>query len=743
MTSFERNSTVVGETFAPGAKKPDPAKTKEEYLELSRKMDKALAAYTRSKAVGLMSGGGTASTSFTLDADRVLPDNGDGRGITIKREAFEVTDHRNNYVTLTIDPWSSTVYPPNDPADYDGSFDLIYLWRMDYQYDQFGTPIPTPTKVNLEALARLPFDPAGGGGGPVNVAIDPSFWSQLPEGFVDLFITVGNDQIGNEDPSTNTVRVYVDQFPPSRGTQPKALERPGDLPAGALIDRDYLRRNTTISFPLPWYAGEWPADQLVLNVNGVEHAPLDIYPVGDERVPTIDLSNTVVESWGAGTKQVKFKLRDRVGWESAESAAFVVGIQLEDVPATLPAPILHAARVNRDVARAGLTIQIPDIVSAQPNDRLVVILQTPSGPQRLSPITYGTAPRTVVATWDNLAQPDGQASYTLTATYEWSRDDVTVPPSPPASVAVELRTEEPIPDPDDGSPNPLLGTLVVRGGGADPEEGRIRIQDFNLPGIIAFTHFAGAVAGSRIQFFYRSGETTEEIIMVPPIEIPNPPTDGAVVNLVLPWETIARHGNGLKHVFFKVYPPAGSEFEDNPMLSLETPVTVAAITTLTSFVRYRYADIPDPVDPGTGHGRLENRPADSPTNTTNILNCNAKPWLGIELIINEPTLNIDALVTVQLRYSASARGRAPYQAPAEVSGRVTSLGTITLVVPFSDIHFPAGSPVPRGPLAGSFLSSFTVEREDGVVDMSNEVMVRYTVNGSNQGYCALWGGPRR
>ncbi|TFF41133.1 hypothetical protein [Pseudomonas sp. RIT623] len=737
MTSFEKNSTVVGETSAPGATTPDPAKTKEEYLELSKKIDKALADYVRSKSNGLMSVGVQASNPFIIDADKVLPENGDGRGITIKREAFEVTDERNNYVTLTIPAWPSTV--PDDPGDYAGSLDLIYLWRMDYQFDQFGTPIAVPTKVKMEALARVPFDPAGGGGGPVNVAIDPAFWNQLPEGFVDIFYTLGNDQIGNEVPS-DPQRVYVDQFPPSRGTQPRALERPANLPAGALIDRDYLRNNPTISFPLRDYSGKWPADQIVINVNGVELAPIEIYPVGDELVQTIDLSNTVVEGWGAGTKQVKYKLRDRTGWESAESGSLVVEIQLEDVPTTLPAPILQAARVNREVARAGLTIQIPDIVSAQPNDRLVVILQTSSGPQRLSPITYGTAPRTVVATWENLAQPDGQANYELSVTYEWSRGEVTPRLSAPAVVAVDLRTMGPIPDPDDGSPNPLLGQLVVRGGGANPVDNRIRPEDFNLPATIVFTTYPGAQAGSRVRIYYRSEENVEEIIAVPAIELPDPPVEGSTINVELPWATIARHGNGLKDAYFEVYPPAGTEFEDNAMLSPVTPVTVAAVVTLTSFVRYSNVDITDPVNPGTGHGARENRPAGSAINTTNILNCNSQPWNGIQLQINEPTLNVGATVTVQLQYSASARGTAPYQAATEVSGRVTSSGTITLVVPFSDINFPVQDPPePRGPVRGSFLSSFTVLREDGVVDMSNAVMVRYAVDGSNNGYCALWG----
>lgn len=748
MTSFEKNSTVVGETSAPGATTPDPEKTKEEYLELSKKIDKALASYARSKSSMLMSVGVQASDPFTIDADKILPDNGDGRGITIRRESFEVTDERNNYVSLTIPPWKSTVPPPNDPDDFIGSSDLIYLWRMDYRDDAFGNKVATPVRV-LE-LARVDFVPPNPAAPEVpvvpeqKVSIEPSFWAQVPEGFVDIFYSLGNSEIGNEVPS-DPQRVYVDQFPPSRGTQPRALGRPANLPAGAVIDLDYLRNNPIISFPLPDYSGKWPADQIVINVNGVELAPIDIYPVGDELVQTIDLSNTVVEGWGVGTKQVKYKLRDRTGWESAESGSLVVNIQLEDVPTVLPAPILQAARVNREVARAGLTIEIPDIASAQPNDRLVVILQTPSGRQRLSPITYGTAPRTVVATWDNLAQPDGQANYDLSVTYEWSRGEVTPLQSPPAVVAVDLRTVGPIPDPDDGSPNSLLGQLVVRGGGANPVDNRIRPEDFNLPATIVFTTYPGAEAGSRVRIFYRSGETAEEVIAVPPIELPNPPVEGSTINVELPWATIARHGNGLKDAYFEVYPPVGSEFEDNALLSPVTPVTVAAVVTLTSFVRYLNVDIPDPVNPVTGHGARENRPAGSTTTTTNILNCNSQPWNGIQLLINEPTLNIGARVTVQLQYSASARGNAPYQAPVEVSGSVTSSGTITLVVPFSDIIFPPGSPVPRGPLTGSFLSSFTVQREDGVVDMSSAVMVRYAVNGSNDGYCALWGSgrPRR
>ncbi|QVM90366.1 hypothetical protein JYG34_20495 [Pseudomonas entomophila] len=765
MTSFEKNSTVSGETFAPGATTPSPVRTKEELLELSKKNDQALAAYKKkaeeskkkaeeskkkaeeSAPDGVMTSSNdssiASSADFTFDPDRVLDDNGDGRGITVKRENFEVTDDRNNYVSLLIPAWPSTLPAPHNPADYPDTYDLIYLWRMEYRQDQFGNTIATPVKVSIEALA-LPFDVGGGGGGPISVSLDPLFLPQLPEGPVDWLYSLGHSEIGNEIFSAPK-RLYVDQFPPSRGVQPRALGRPANLPEGAVIDLDYLRRYSIISFPLSDYSGKWPADQIVINVNGVELAPIDIYPVGGDLVQTIDLSNTIVEGWGAGTKQVRFKLRDRTGWESAESGSLVVNIQLEDVPTVLPAPILQAARVNRDVARAGLTIQIPDIVSAQPNDRLVVILQTPSGPQRLSPITYGTAPRTVVATWSNLAQPNGQANYDLSVTYEWSRGEVTPLQSPPAVVAVDLRTVEPIPVPDDGSPNPLLGQLVVRGGGANPVDNRIRPEDFNLPATIVFTTYPGAEAGSRVRIFYRSGETAEEVIAVPPIELPNPPVEGSTINVELPWATIARHGNGLKDAYFEVYPPAGSEFEDNALLSPVTPVTVAAVVTLTSFVRYLNVDRPDAVNPVTGHGARENRPAGSPVATTNILNCNSQPWNGIQLLINEPTLNIGERVTVQLQYAANATGTAPYQAPVEVSGSVTSSGTITLVVPFSDIIFPAGSPVPRGPLTGSFLSSFTVQRETGVVDMSNAVMVRYAVNGSNEGYCAFWGTgrPRR
>ncbi|WP_460418287.1 hypothetical protein [Pseudomonas sp. microsymbiont 2] len=747
MTSFEKNSIAAGETSAPGATKPDPVKTKEEFLALSNKIDQALAEYKKNKAKATSSGlmsvnqQSTASSGdFVIDADKVLPDNGDGRGVTIPREAFDVTDDRNNYVTLTIPAWPVTVLPPNIPDDFLGSFDLIYLWRMDYLDDAFGNKIPNPVKVS--ELTRVAFDPEREES--ISVAVDPAFWATVPEGFVDIFYSVANSEIGNEVAS-EPQRVYVDQFPPSRGTQPRALGRPANLPADAVIDRDYLRNNPSISFPLADYSGKWPADQILISVNGVELVPIDIYPVGDELVQTIDLSNTVVEGWGAGLKQVKYRLRDRTGWESAESGSLVVEVQLEDVPTVLPAPILQAARVNRELARAGLTIQVPDIVSAQPNDGLVVILQTPSGPQRLSPITYGTAPRTVVATWDNLAQPDGQANYELSVTYEWSRGEVTPRQSPPAVVAVDLRTVGPTPDPDDGSPNPLLGQLVVRGGGADPVDNRIRPEDFNLPATIVFTTYANAQAGSRIRIYYGSAGSAEEIIAVPAIELPDPPVDGSTINVELPWATIARHGNGLKEAYFEVYPPAGSDFEDNAQRSLVTPVTVAAVVTLTSFVRYLNVDITDPVDPAKGHGARENRPAGSTTPTTNILNCNSQPWNGIQLQINEPTLNIGANVTVQLQYSASARGIAPYSEPAEISGTVTSSGTITLVLPFNDIKFPAGSPEPRGPLTGSFLSSFTVQREDGVVDMSNSVMVRYAVNGNNQGYCALWGSgrPRR
>ena len=262
----------------------------------------------------------------------------------------------------------------------------------------------------------------------------------------------------------------------------------------------------------------------------------------------------------------------RAGNQTRKPIDVNISMAFQPLPANLQNAVIPLAQeatplIDRADAILGVTIQIPAFDNPQPTDRAVslwgnrvvadfLVGSNPTFPLESSPVPYATL----------LSEGDatGEGLKNVTATYRIVRGLLEFTPGATAGSGVDLRIPGPV-NPDPGPENPALGQVTVRGGGADPEDNRIRVEDINLPVSVTLRAYTPLVAGEVLQVFWNKK--------------PVPGASHTVVgdetefNITVPFDFVAQEGDGPKIIVYiqltsPTLPPG------NAPITVFTPVEV-------------------------------------------------------------------------------------------------------------------------------------------------------------------------
>ncbi|MFG0631754.1 hypothetical protein [Pseudomonas sp. xss_2] len=692
--------------------------------------------------------------AFTIESGVVTPDIQDGRPNTITRDAHFAGPH----LRVNIPTWPSTIDPSQDPLDFVGTFDQVIFFSrpldaQDSSRDVQYTP-PSRPGVPPRPLLEVPFPPTEAS---YSLTLTPDFLNWLErqrgEGLYNIYYSVANSSEGNLT-SSPLHTLFLDLRSPSFNVQPGPLQVPNGLTEPIVLDSTWFSNNPTTDFPLRLANSAQPGDRIEVMVGGrVIHQAVQwpVNPDGSflpDPIPTVSIPRAALEGLPQGRSELRYVLTDRAGWPSQESLPLEVTVDVAAIPTVLPAPIIEAARVDRETARNGLGIRVEDIAGAQPGDRILMRLirpfaidppgDNPNGNVVTLPeFLYGSTPRSTIARWAQLAVARlfGQSHYTLNVEYTLFRGTRNLGTSPRATVDLDLRTVGPGPNPGDLEEGPVNTALVpvTVSGAVDQLPNEITANDGGADADITFTYYQGLAAGHVVRFFY-DGE-----------ELPNPLTlsgtevVGDTVVVPLSNAVFRRIGSGQKPIFYQVYLNGDAINAGNFQRSPTTTVTVRPQSlTVASYVQFVNAFF---TAPGQTEVSVQDRRPGSLVAETGAINCDAYPWLGINLRITDPTLVVGDTVRITLRYSTGTRALNLVAQQYSFDHPVTQVDVnnrgINHTVPYAGIRFEQAAE----PLSGSFVSSYTVTNATGDTGNSRVSMIRYAV--SNFGVrCGNWGSPR-
>lgn len=134
-------------------------------------------------------------------------------------------------------------------------------------------------------------------------------------------------------------------------------------------------------------------------------------------------------------------------------------------------------------------------------------------------------------------------------------------PSPVKTVRLDLSVEGPVLDPtlEPGSVNPALNLAQVFGTGPTPVLNELHIEDADLPVRIDIPLWTiAALPNANHQFFLFWGTSKER---VGPFSL-STTVPGDTATFEIPWEVVARHGNGFQEVSYVVIGPGTTN--ENP-----------------------------------------------------------------------------------------------------------------------------------------------------------------------------------
>jgi len=514
---------------------------------------------------------------------------------------------------------------------------------------------------------------------------------------------------------------------------PLALGVPVDFVEPVVLTRADLERpqdpQPVIRFAVPLASSALPGDTLVILVGANVLYSVVFWPIDNQgryglRPNDVGIPAERLLSLGTGLWDLQYQLVRRGGWRSTPSRPRRVELRLAP-GVVLLAPIVTVDRVDRVIARNGLLIQVPDLASAQPSDRIVMRLIRPGAfagdTDRvvvLAEFAYADVPRAIAARWQDLAVAEGfgQSFYKLNIDYTLHRGALTLGTSLRTQVPVDLRTVGPIPD-DEGPVNPRLTAVIVRGRGSAVDN-VLTERDVDADADITFTFYERLAAGHFVRFFYDGVELLAAQVRT----LTGAETPGSAVIVTLPRAIFLAQGNGPKHIFYEVYPDDTAQSAGNYQRSPATTVAVDAVR--APFVRYS----------AIRNDLLQNqRPG---ATRTGILNCLSAPWSGINLQIVDSQLAEHDRVTIIFQYSTGGLGTALVDQHYSADHLVTAVeavnGSFAHRVPYEQILFynRAQQPTPPVPLlTGSFVSSFTVTKPSGDLRRSEPCLVRYFRDG--------------
>ncbi|NWD27081.1 hypothetical protein HX864_27675 [Pseudomonas yamanorum] len=325
-----------------------------------------------------------------------------------------------------------------------------------------------------------------------------------------------------------------------------------------------------------------------------------------------------VRASGPGPMYASYSLADRAGNVGPFSAAVPINVSLVSLP-DLPRPQVPLAEIDGLIdledARQTVRVSIPQIVGADPGDRIVVFWNG----QALSPaITIGAVqnwPIPVEVPWPVLASDGFDIRYPVRVYYLYERGTATKN-SPNSFYEVDLTVAGP--DPIGPDPiNPGLARVTVNGATGDDV---ITNVDFPGPVPAQVPLYDNPVAGQTLSLYWGSDTVFVDDYVVQPADVA-----GQTVTFEIPWSVISVGANPALPVYY--WTNNGVNRQRSPF----TPVRVE-FDTLT----------------GLQQPRLLN---DSPRN---FIACETspEPWTGVFMGIDWNTTHFQVGDTVRLYWAS-------------------------------------------------------------------------------------------
>ncbi|MCP3751242.1 hypothetical protein [Pseudomonas sp. SBB6] len=411
--------------------------------------------------------------------------------------------------------------------------------------------------------------------------------------------------------------VIVDTLDPALNNPPPKPLLPEDL-TGIEITPEYLAdHGDVLTLDVPRYPDPKPGDRWALYLWSQSSAQKVGDVVGDDSGGrayfTIDVTLEELQALPSGYVEFWIKVTDRAGNESQFSTPQGMVLSLEPAPADLEPPLVPAAPIDLEEARAGVLVQVPAYTNWRTGDYVQV---------RWNGQSIGTFQTNELDEWPleaiaRFTVVDQDQPYTAEVDYIVLRGRTY--PSPVTEVEVDTTKAGP-PNPEEPEPvNPTL-ELALLVGPVSGLENELTPEDKDEDVTVTVQVYDPVNADEVIRLFYGP-----EAKLVATHVITNEAA-GSEIEMTISAADIIEVGNGLEQpLFYRIYK---DETATNYQESRPTLVR-AVIVQLDDLALPIITGVPIP-----------------PTGTPVVL-CSHTPWNGLTVLVSDPSkLQLGDNVTV-------------------------------------------------------------------------------------------------
>jgi hypothetical protein len=470
-------------------------------------------------------------------------------------------DDQDTDIDLLIPMWA-------EGAPSAGWADIITIqWKLsaDTTYQDVGTIIKTgPNELG---------DP------PVPAVLNKMYFAR--EGVYDLryFIAGFN---GTNNWSEPDVTIVIDKTAPHGGQRPNQLTyRDTTEVVNGVITKAYLEsQGNQLPMEVPPYNDEKPGDTIevfLANDPTPEGTPVYEGPIGPNRV--IFIPGDRLEALLDGPIFINYYLLDKVGNigdKSLDTTGNLILVPLPTGPLNpLRVPLAEDAEklIDMDDVRLGngsVDVLIPPYTPWSSRDQIEVDwggIKRALYPVSTAPVADIRIPISYLDVLKPAYAPGTPREKPTNVTYKLIRGNEEVDATP-IGIFVDLSFVGP-PNPDEpDEENPDLPEVTVKGGGPNPVDNVLTVDDIGLSATIEVEIYTPYALGERMWFYWGTLETP--VATYDPD--PNSPPPGDVVTVTVDWEYIEQVPGGLVDVYYKIGLISGN----NRQKSVATPVDVSA-----------------------------------------------------------------------------------------------------------------------------------------------------------------------
>lgn len=374
-----------------------------------------------------------------------------------------------------------------------------------------------------------------------------------------------------------------DLFPPYRTDKPAPFAALSNV-----TDATLLAGDDKVLLQLPPYP-DWEEGDKVrwYWFNALPEDGGTMLPLGELQVPregltlgmTLEVPGDHVRRIGDGGCYAWYELEDKAGYVSKLSYHIAVGVALDPLPAVLAPPAVNLATgddnylIDTADAAQRVEVQVTQAPQIKPTDRIRVHW----GDADLGWVPVGHGPRLLsfpidpsILKTQYFDDPVGAVLTTgdkpTNVSYELMRGSVPLGGAA-REINVNFETVGPL-NPAWPSPiNPALLAPTIRGAVSATDNALIE-ADENQPASLTLTLFEGVREGDLVEFYWGA-----ELIDGTDYTVLSGDAQGDTKVVSIPWEAIARGGNGIVDVQYRVTRPG----VPNPSSSVVQPVDVDAI----------------------------------------------------------------------------------------------------------------------------------------------------------------------